>query len=210
MTLPASGTLSFSQIQTEFTGVNPISLSEYYKSGNNGYVPTTVPEPITASNLAGSNSTNLRGPQFGGYDPAINTTTPATCVYLHQLWADNGSTGTVNRTFVVDKTGTYNIYFAWYAYGFTAPLTVTVNGSQVYYNTLYSSLSTVSTTGTFTASAGNTIGIVTSFPSSGWSGHYTYIGGNSTTSRNIDVPVNANIPTSGVLSISDYYGGRKT
>lgn len=30
MTLPASGSLSASQIQTEFGGSNPISLSEYY------------------------------------------------------------------------------------------------------------------------------------------------------------------------------------
>jgi len=33
MTLQASGAISLSQIQTEFTGSNPISLSEYYKSG---------------------------------------------------------------------------------------------------------------------------------------------------------------------------------
>jgi hypothetical protein len=38
MTLPASGTLSFSQIQTEFTGSNPISLSEYYRTSGASYV----------------------------------------------------------------------------------------------------------------------------------------------------------------------------
>jgi len=209
MTLPSSGTLSLSDLQTEFTGSHPISMSEYYKSGGNGYVPSTVPELVTASNLAGSNSTNLRTPQFGGYNPAINSTTPSG-IYTHQLWADNGSTGTVNRTFTVNKTGTYNIYFGWYAYSKTAPLTVQVNGSNVYYATLVSYNSTVSTTGTFTASSGDTIGIITSFPSSGWSGHYTYIGGNSYSSRNIDQAVNSGIPTSGALDISDFYGGRKT
>ena len=209
MTLPSSGTLSLSQIQTEFTGSNPISMSEYYKSGGNGYVPTTVPELVTAASLAGSNSTNLRGPQFGGYNPAINSTTPSG-IYTHQLWADNGSTGTVNRTFTVNKTGTYNIYFGWYSYSLTAPLTVQVNGSNVYYATLTSYNSTVSNTGSFTASSGDTIGIITSFPSSGWSGHYTFIGGNSYSSRNIDIAVNSGIPTSGALDISDFYGGRKT
>jgi hypothetical protein len=185
-------------------------MSEYYKSGGNGYVPTTVPELVTAASLAGSNSTNLRGPQFGGYNPAINSTTPSG-IYTHQLWADNGSTGTVNRTFTVNKTGTYNIYFGWYSYSLTAPLTVQVNGSNVYYATLTSYNSTVSTSGTFTASSGDTIGIITSFPSSGWSGHYTYIGGNSSTSRNIDIAVNSGIPVSGnPLAISDFYGGRKT
>ena len=209
MTLPSSGTLSLSQIQTEFTGSTPISMSEYYKSGGNGYVPSTVPELVTAASLAGSNSTNERGAQFGGYNPAINTTTPSG-IYTHQLWADNGRTGSVNRTFTVNKTGTYNIYFGWYSYSKTAPLTVQVNGSNVYYATLTSYNSTVSTTGTFTASSGDTIGIITSFPSSGWSGHYTYIGGNSYSSRNIDQAVNSGIPTSGALDISDFYGGRKT
>lgn len=37
MTLPSSGSLSLSQIQGEFGGSNPISLSEYYAGGS--YVP---------------------------------------------------------------------------------------------------------------------------------------------------------------------------
>ena len=50
MALPTSGALSLSDIQTEFGGSNPISLSEYYAgglyvpsgtSGTNGAVPTS-------------------------------------------------------------------------------------------------------------------------------------------------------------------------
>ena len=48
MTLQASGAISLSQIQTEFTGSNPISLSEYYRSGayvgnfpGNANIPTS-------------------------------------------------------------------------------------------------------------------------------------------------------------------------
>ena len=211
MTLPSSGTLSLSDLQTEFTGSHPISMSEYYKSGGNGYVPSTVPELVTAASLAGSNSANERTAQFGGYNPAINTSTPGTYIYNHQMWADNGRTGSVNRTFTVNKTGTYTVQFGWYSYSLTAPLTVQVNGSNVYYATLTSYNSTVYNTGTFSASSGDTIGIITSFPSSGWAGHYTYIGGNSASSRNIDQTVNSGIPVSGnALSISDFYGGRKT
>jgi hypothetical protein len=46
MTLPASGAISLANIQTEFGGSNPISLSEYYRGGsfvsdNNTSVPTS-------------------------------------------------------------------------------------------------------------------------------------------------------------------------
>lgn len=46
MALPLSGPLSLGQIQTEFGGTNPISLSEYYRGGafvttNNPNVPTS-------------------------------------------------------------------------------------------------------------------------------------------------------------------------
>lgn len=46
MALPSSGTISLNDIQTEFGGTNPISLSEYYRGGsfmsdNNSNVPTS-------------------------------------------------------------------------------------------------------------------------------------------------------------------------
>jgi hypothetical protein len=40
MTLQTSGPISFSQLQTEYGGSAPISLSEYYRGGS--YVPTTI------------------------------------------------------------------------------------------------------------------------------------------------------------------------
>ena len=40
MTLQTSGAISLSQVQAEFGGSNPISMSEYYRGGAN--VPTTV------------------------------------------------------------------------------------------------------------------------------------------------------------------------
>ena len=46
MALPSSGTISLNDIQTEFGGTNPISISEYYRGGsfmsdNNNNVPTS-------------------------------------------------------------------------------------------------------------------------------------------------------------------------
>jgi hypothetical protein len=57
MALPGSGALSFSQIQTEFTGSNPISLSEYYRTNglvtpNNTGVPTSG--AISVANFYGA------------------------------------------------------------------------------------------------------------------------------------------------------------
>jgi hypothetical protein len=46
MTLPASGAISLSAIQTEFGGSNPIALSEYYQGGSiigAGVFPNTIP-----------------------------------------------------------------------------------------------------------------------------------------------------------------------
>jgi hypothetical protein len=49
MPLPASGAISFSQLQTEMGGSNPISLSEYYLNG--GIVRSTYPDgfPINST-----------------------------------------------------------------------------------------------------------------------------------------------------------------
>lgn len=43
MALPGSGSISLSQVQTEFGGANPISLSEYYKNGS--YVTSSANAP---------------------------------------------------------------------------------------------------------------------------------------------------------------------
>ena len=42
MALQATGPISFSQVQTEFGGVDPIYFSEYYKDGPTGYVTSTI------------------------------------------------------------------------------------------------------------------------------------------------------------------------
>ena len=59
MALPASGTLTLTDIQTEFGGASPIGLSEYYRGGgntttNNTNVPTSG--AISISNFYGGTS----------------------------------------------------------------------------------------------------------------------------------------------------------
>lgn len=81
MPLPASGAISLSQIQTEFGGANPISMSEYYRGGayttsNNtgvptsgqismsqfhgtsGFVPDPVPDGVAWDNIDGQDFFN--------------------------------------------------------------------------------------------------------------------------------------------------------
>ena len=50
MALPGSGPLSFSAIQTEFGGSNPIALSEYYRGG--AYVGSGAPNVPTSGAIA--------------------------------------------------------------------------------------------------------------------------------------------------------------
>lgn len=59
MAMPSSGTITFAQLQTEFGGSNPISLSEYYRGGGlvpdiaaNAAVPTSG--AISLSNFYGA------------------------------------------------------------------------------------------------------------------------------------------------------------
>ncbi len=223
MTLPSSGTLSLSDLQTEFTGSHPISMSEYYKSGGNGYVPTTVPETVTASSLGGSNSAQPgeRTPAFGGYVPQINTYGR---LYTQALWGDNGSQITVDRTFTVSRTGTYQYYVSYYnSAGYrSGTMAIYVGGSLIrsynfkdtYVNTSYFLPSgpaiASNDTNTLSVTAGQQIRIVCDCASGGWACAYVYVGGSSYNNAAVNTAVNSGIPTSGALDISDFYGGRGT
>lgn len=89
MTLPTSGAISLSDIQTEFGGSNPISLSEYYAGGS--YVPAgtsgtygAVPSSgaISIQNFygttkfsisGGTTSVNGSGTRFGAGSSTVTT-----------------------------------------------------------------------------------------------------------------------------------------
>jgi len=95
MALPPSGPLSLSQIQTEFGGSNPISMSEYYRGGpfvttNNTNVPTSGTIAISnfynaVKQFAFTISSNYTTPQnlrslalaagWNGADPVLATNT---------------------------------------------------------------------------------------------------------------------------------------
>jgi hypothetical protein len=61
MTLQSSGPISFSNIQTEFSGVNPISLTEYY--GRASGIPASG--QISVSQFYGKSSLRVQVPDLG-------------------------------------------------------------------------------------------------------------------------------------------------
>jgi hypothetical protein len=89
MTLPASGVISLNDIQTEFGGVNPIGINEYYNSGSYvGAWNTDVPTSgvISVSNFYGSTATQPMIPRgiFGGG----NMLGSFKCYGLHHYYYD--------------------------------------------------------------------------------------------------------------------------
>ena len=205
MTLQSSGAISLANLASEFGDGVPHSMSEFYKGGS--LVPTTVPDAVTASNLGGSNSPNARYPAISGYDPQINTFNR---LYTQALWGDNGNTITMDRNFTVNKTGTYQYYVGYFIQGVgSATVSMYANGSLVRTHTLSPPYNaTDSDVDTLSLSAGQVIRMVGSGPSSGWAAITVYVGGSTYNNASIDLPVNASVPTSSTISLSNFYGGR--
>jgi hypothetical protein len=149
MALQGSGTISLSQVQTEFTGANPISMSEYYKNGP--YVPSTVGGAAGAWSAYASNSSNTF--QVGSFGPYTYIT------YLGVL------VGSVSGSVSSFSSGGYDYE----------------RGTQW-----------------------NVTGGTKNDPETN---NYYAIRRRTTATS---VTVNASIPTSGTISMSQFYGGRKT
>lgn len=117
--LPGSGAISFSMIQTEFGGSNPISFSEYYRNG--GLVPTNG----TTGSIATSGAINVNtfhgAAATGG--PTLSASGSAG-TFLSQVGYINGGAGTFTPTTTSDgKT-----VEAWYQQTLTGNSFVEVSG----------------------------------------------------------------------------------
>lgn len=84
MTLPVSGSISFSQLRTEFTGITLTKLSDYYRNGAYVTSGAVAPDVPTSGTISVSN--------FYGATGAVGTYLPA-----NTLWAwgrdDDGQNG---------------------------------------------------------------------------------------------------------------------
>jgi hypothetical protein len=161
MALQTTGQISFSQIQTEFGGSNPIQMSEYYKGGTN--VPSTVG---SAPGSWGSYTTSTL--YYYNMQNITNIGVNYWVVYA------NGSTTALGTNLTLDSNnrvviGGYEYERAATAYTFYVPSGKTSAGQDSYYS-------------------------------------YHYRKRTAST----QVTVNANIPTSGMISMNNMYGGRNT
>lgn len=150
MTLQTSGAISLSQVQSEFGGSNPISMSEYYRGGAN--VPTTV----TGSPGA-----------WSSYQANVST----------YYWSDVGNSGTVMIEWNNVQVGSFQ----------SSATTFTAGGYEYEKGTLFSS------------SGGGKGGGPTTY-------YYRVrrrTAGSSTT-------VNTSVPSSGTISMNQFYGGRNS
>ena len=205
MAVTSSGAISFSSLASEFGGSTPHSLSEYYR--NAGEVPSSVSRDADAASLRGS-VYDGRGAPYST-NPVINS---GGVLYRHSCWADNGFTGTGDVSFTVNLAGTYSYSFSYYVQNATRTSTHTlfVDGTQVASESLTAGNSSSSATGTFSASAGSTIRITCSWPSVGWGNSSVTIGGSATNNDDVNVTVNSGVPTSGSVSLADFYGTTNT
>jgi len=105
MTLPASGPIALSQVQTEFGGANPIGLSEYKGKGTNG-----GGNPMAMSQLRGASAGTTTGYMMvanndgTGYVSGSGSLTPNThrgyviwsICYVFAQWPDTNHTFQIN------------------------------------------------------------------------------------------------------------------
>jgi hypothetical protein len=91
MAISASGAVSFSQIQTEYGGSNPISLSEYYANNPNAaHGPNSnTGSPVSVSTQTGTTNTTVTTTTTTKYGTTTNTIKYYAFGFLHSSLANN-------------------------------------------------------------------------------------------------------------------------
>lgn len=108
MTLQASGAISLGNIQTEFTGSNPISMSEYRRGAGS---PILVPDTATNANIK-STLSNMSFSNY--YNTSVVSVLDTQSLYVGLATSSYTSEGTT---------------FYRYAYGFRTTVVVPTGGS---------------------------------------------------------------------------------
>lgn len=208
MTLPSSGAISIGDLASEFGGSAPHSLSEYYRGG--GLVPSTKQSTVTATSTGSTQSgTVFRGVPFEQNPPIFNSGNNIMFAYI---WADNGNTGNFTTTQQINVSGTYRLTASTFLStgdpGLTCSHTVSVNGSQVgsvSFSQSGSDPQTPSQVLSFSASSGQTITTSCTWGSRGHAAGQQTLNGDAG-QRYITVNSNTGVPSSGLITLEDFYG----
>lgn len=155
MTLQTSGAISLANLQTEYGGSNPVSLSEYYRNGS--YVPDSITTSTVVREPASGYSYSLTSPKY--FFNRVNSTPNQ-----FTIWWNNVNILSAHEA----PTG----FSSWTSGGWTY-----YKGPNLKY---------------------------TSYNYSFYNDIYREQGGTTTTY------VNQSVPVSGTISLSQFYGGRKT
>jgi len=149
---------------------------------------TGTPVTVTASNFITSNTNTV--PNASTIAPTINSNGR---LYTHQLFANSGATGTSSSVFTVDKEGTYEFYIAYHITGANATGVFKLYKSgalQNTYNLFTTSGVWKSETHSIYLFVGDSIRIESTFPSSGLSASYVYVGADNFNTSTL-TPLNA-------------------
>lgn len=106
MTLQSSGAISLANIQTEFGGSNPISLSEYYGAASG--VPTSG--AISLSNFYGKSSVLYESNYAYAEDYGVTTTYRPSYTYVYQAVVPSNGPSNLS-TLTLD----YSEYTSWFS-----------------------------------------------------------------------------------------------
>ena len=226
MVLQASGSaIKFSEIQSEFGGTNPISLSEYYIGGDN------VPATITSSGVAPGAFTAYSG---GGV--FILPFVPLPTTHFSQVisksfsFTENTTGATMLSTMLASNpTYTYTLNFD----GTTIVTSSSTNGTALFpgsvnggatnsvtYKAAFEASNNAAnevivTSGGFDYQIGSNVFASRITPIIALAGTTTEVVASDfsqirrrTTGTQVTSNVNPNVPASGEVSMTDYYGGR--
>ena len=176
MALQTSGSISISDLVSEFGGSAPHSLSEYYRGGSN------VPSTITTGVAAGS---------FGAYQYNINGFT---------------ASGVVQPGNYFWRTSLFSVQLVWN--GQTVPDLLNLAGPSIPFGPQTQTL--LESGDTFEYQRGSQI-VTTNVLGAGFALPSTFFKiRRRQTATTTTTTANTGIPSSGQVSLTDYYGGRKT
>ena len=107
MTLQTSGAISLSQVQTEFGGSNPISLSEYYAGG------TYVPSGTSGANGAVPSSGTISMSKFYGTSSIVVNGVSDTTVNGIGSTSASASFGFIGGTVHISSNSSSDVDYNW-------------------------------------------------------------------------------------------------